>query len=50
MKWLKRVALLALGLALIGGCASTSPGRSSSGAGSSATSDNPNASIHYPNY
>jgi len=46
----KRVALLALGIVLIGGCASSSSGPSSSGAGSSGTNDNPNASIHYPNY
>ena len=50
MESLKRVALLILGIFLIGGCASTSSGRSSSGASPSATNYNPNASFHYPNY
>jgi uncharacterized protein YceK len=50
----KLLALLVLGTALIGGCASTSSerGRSSGGASSSntATDNNLNASFHYPNY
>jgi PBP1b-binding outer membrane lipoprotein LpoB len=50
MESLKRMALLALGIILIGGCASPSSGGSSTGAGSSATTDNPDASFHYPNY
>jgi hypothetical protein len=52
MKSLQRAAVLLLGLALIGGCASMSsePGRSSAGAGSNPPTTGPNAYPYYPNY
>jgi PBP1b-binding outer membrane lipoprotein LpoB len=52
MTKLKLLVVLGLGIVLIGGCASTSSegGRSSSGASSNPTENNPNASFHYPNY